>query len=553
MLASMAPLATLCTYTVLRWDDAERIEEIKRVGDVARTLAQAVDRELRGYRDAAEMLAGSRLLSTPDLATFEDQARTIAGRAGGDFVLFDAALRKLFDTRERPDTPSSPFADSEAIARVFNTGKAEIDNLGPVADDRQLSFGVHVPVAGPDLAVRYVLTLVPPAAAILNVVQQTYRPAGWFATVVDGNGRVVARASRHDEFFGRSVSDNLIGLLTVRHHGLETVDMEGRPSVTAFSRSSLCGWHAIVWVPKALIEVPSRARRDAVLAMLGLTTLVSITAAVAAARLINRSTRRTMKAARALAVGTPVAPESSLIREDNVVRAALADAARTIAAREESLRENARRMKFVMRELSHRSKNLLTVVQSMARQTGRYTQDPADFRARFDDRISSLARSHDLLVKHDWRGATLADLIDRQLTPFVETSTDRISAEGPNLILRPDATQTIGMALHELATNASKHGALSTPGGRIRIRWDVDGEGTGRRLRLIWQESGGPPVHPPTHRGFGHVVVERMVSMALQGRAQIDWLSEGVRWVLEAPLFAITDQPAADQPGGARG
>ena len=122
-------------------------------------------------------------------------------------------------------------------------------------------------------------------------------------------------------------------------------------------------------------------------------------------------------------------------------------------------------------------------------------------------------------------------------------------------MLRPDATQTIGMALHELATNASKHGALSTPDGRISIAWAVEGEGDGRRLRLTWQESGGPEVQPPEHRGFGHVVVERMVSMALQGTARLDWVAEGVRWVLEAPLVAVTDLApagATDHPNAAR-
>jgi two-component sensor histidine kinase len=132
--------------------------------------------------------------------------------------------------------------------------------------------------------------------------------------------------------------------------------------------------------------------------------------------------------------------------------------------------------------------------------------------------------------------------------PFVEAARDRVSINGVCLMLRPDATQTIGMALHELATNASKHGALSVPGGRIRISWTIEGSGEGRRLKLIWQESGGPAVQPPAHRGFGHVVVERMVSMALQGTAKLDWAAEGVRWVLEAPLAAVTDPPTDDEP-----
>jgi two-component sensor histidine kinase len=547
VLAAVTPLATIGTYTVLQWDAAELKEEVDRVGDVARTLSQAVDRELRGYQEAAEILAASRSLQMTDLATFEDQARTIAGRGGGDIVVFAPSLSKVLDTRERPEVPSLAASNTEAITRVFETGKPEFGNLGPVAADRQLSFGVYVSVPGSEGAIRYVLALVPPTNAILKVVQQTYRPDGWFAAVIDRNDRLVARSSRHEELFGHSASQNLVSQIIADHGVVETVDLEGRPSIAGYHRSGVSGWHAVVWVPTAVIEAPSRERRNAVLALLGLTTLASVVASVFAARLINRSTRRTMAAARALAEGSPVAAEASLVREDNVVRAALADAARTIAAREATLRDNARQLNFIMRELSHRSKNLLTVVQSMARQTGRHTRNAADFQARFDDRISSLARSHDLLVKHDWTGATLAELVDRQLAPFVETARDRVSASGPDLVLRPDATQTIGMALHELATNASKHGALSAPGGRIRIAWTIEGEGEGedRRLRLVWQESGGPPVQPPESRGFGHVVMERMVSMALQGTARIEWIADGVRWVVEAPLAAVTDLAAA--------
>lgn len=549
VLAGMAPLATLGTYTVLQWDVAEVVEETNRAGDVARTLSQAVDRELRVYLDTAKMLAASRALQTADIATFEDLARTSAGRGGGDIVLFEPRLQKVFDTREGPDAPALGPSNIDAISHVVETGKAEIGDLGPVAGDLRLSFGIYAPALSPTGVVRYVVALVPPTDAILKVVQQTYRPDGWLANVLDSNGLIVARSSRHADFFGFAASAGVRAGMTGEHGVIETVDLEGRPSITGYHRSAISGWHAMVWVPKAVLDEPSRERRNAVLTMLGLTTLVSAAAAIFGARLINRSTRRTMAAARALADGSPVPAESSLIREDNVVRGALAEAAQTIAAREEALRDSARQMNFVMRELSHRSKNLLTVVQSMARQTGRYTKDAADFQARFEDRISSLARSHDLLVKHDWSGATLGELVDRQLFPFVETALDRVVMSGPSVVLRPDATQTIGMALHELATNASKHGALSAPGGRIRVSWTIDGAdrmGEGPWLRLVWQESGGPPVQPPAHRGFGHVVVERMVSMALQGTARLDWVTDGVRWVLEAPLAAVTDQP---EPG----
>jgi HAMP domain-containing protein len=371
VLAGVVPLTTIGTYTVLRWDAALLADEADRAGDVARTLSQAVDRELRAYQDAAELLGAAPALRMGNLEVFADYASSLTRRGDGDVVLFEPPLNKRVDTRDRPDVPSLATSNTEAIARVLATGTAEIGNLGPFAGDRKLSFGIYIPVTGTGGAARDVLALVPPTDSILKVVQQTYRPEGWFAAVIDGNGRIVARSWRHDEFFGRMASEDLLARLTAEHGVLEAVDLEGRPSIAGYCFSSISRWRAVVWVPKAVVEAPIRERRTAVLTMLGLTALASAAAAMFAARLINRSTRRTVEAARALADGSPVPGEPSLIREDNVVRGVLADAAQTIAAREAALRDSARQMNFVMRELSHRSKNLLTVVQSMARQTGR--------------------------------------------------------------------------------------------------------------------------------------------------------------------------------------
>lgn len=201
--------------------------------------------------------------------------------------------------------------------------------------------------------------------------------------------------------------------------------------------------------------------------------------------------------------------------------------------------------RFVMRELSHRSKNLLAIVQAMARQTARTSRGIEEFQSRFAERVASLARSHDLLVKGDWAGAYIGDLVSSQLMPFIGREQTRIATDGPQLLLKPEAAQNIGMALHELATNAAKHGALSLPGGKISIAWRVDStpEG-GTEFHLTWTEQGGPPVAAPEGRGFGSNVVERLVPSALDGTATLDWTPQGVVWHLAAPLLQITGESA---------
>jgi two-component sensor histidine kinase len=186
-------------------------------------------------------------------------------------------------------------------------------------------------------------------------------------------------------------------------------------------------------------------------------------------------------------------------------------------------------VRLVMRELSHRTKNLLAVVQTMAWQTGRTSIDLNDFEQRFTRRVDALARSHELLVKSGWHGAALGELVRTQLTPFLDADA-RLAVEGPRLVLNPEAAQNIGLALHELATNASKYGALSCPDGKIEVSFSVLADRGADRLRLRWREIGGPEVMTPTRTGFGHTVIKKI--MAHYGDVAIDFRPEGLVWQL---------------------
>jgi two-component sensor histidine kinase len=228
------------------------------------------------------------------------------------------------------------------------------------------------------------------------------------------------------------------------------------------------------------------------------------------------------------------------MREANMVHRALAETADAIAKREHELRLSDEHTHFILRELSHRSKNLLAIIQSMARQTSRNSRNMAEFERRFEERISGLARSHDLLIGRNWQGAMLADLVESQLAPFVDNTRERVTFAGPDILVRPGAAHTLGMVLHELATNASKYGALSCPSGRIEIDWSVEHPMVEPpHFHMKWREIGGPPVSPPERHGFGHVVIERMTASAFGGAAHVSWERSGFIWELDAPASAI--------------
>lgn len=194
------------------------------------------------------------------------------------------------------------------------------------------------------------------------------------------------------------------------------------------------------------------------------------------------------------------------------------------------------RMRVVMRELSHRSKNLLALIQAMAHRVASFAPDMNSFEANFNERLQGLARSHEVLVAQDWQGAQLSELVHSQLEFANRGESYTVVAEGPRVLLTPSATQNIGMALHELATNSVKHGALSRHGGGVRVTWAMSGNKAESRLTLRWQEHGVPGLRPSDHKGFGSTVLETIVPESLGGGAQIDFKADGIGWVLWAPL-----------------
>lgn len=194
-------------------------------------------------------------------------------------------------------------------------------------------------------------------------------------------------------------------------------------------------------------------------------------------------------------------------------------------------------LRMVMRELSHRTKNLLAVIVAMVRQTARSTSDVAVLQSQLIQRLQSLSASHDLLVAEDWTGASLEELIRAVLQPFIGNSSEALECHGQPVFINATAAQNLGLAMHELATNAAKYGALSTIAGRVRVAWGFEPDEAGAlRLMLRWEERGGPRVMPATVKGFGHVVIERVAGQALSAKVDYQFPPEGVRWTIAMPL-----------------
>lgn len=185
--------------------------------------------------------------------------------------------------------------------------------------------------------------------------------------------------------------------------------------------------------------------------------------------------------------------------------------------------------RLLINELNHRVKNTLATVQSLAAQTLRSSDDLKTAREAFEQRLMALSATHNLLTQSSWSSAELGDLVRQAAEPF---SADRFVFEGPAVSLSPAPSLALSMALHELGTNALKYGALSAPRGRVRLTWRVVGD----RLALSWTEEGGPPVAPPSRKGFGSRLISQALARELRGEVSLDYAPTGVRCEISFPL-----------------
>lgn len=199
--------------------------------------------------------------------------------------------------------------------------------------------------------------------------------------------------------------------------------------------------------------------------------------------------------------------------------------------------------KLLIDELNHRVKNTLATVQSIVRQGLRTATDPAVIQESIESRIFALSRSHDILSRENWKGAGLHDLIDASLEPFAvaDDRVKRFNVVGVNLRLPPKAALALGIAFHELATNAFKFGGLSNDAGTVSITWGIESSPSGKRLILHWREKDGPEVTPPTRKGFGSQVIERGLAHELHGETHLEYPPTGVVCTINVPLPQVAE------------
>ncbi|MDP4022935.1 HWE histidine kinase domain-containing protein [Methylobacterium sp. NEAU 140] len=400
-------------------------------------------------------------------------------------------------------------------------------------------------IHGPDGAVASVLSAGVDLDWLSDHLQQSVRQPSTAMTITDRDGVIIARRPDGPSWIGRRIPPEREAMLAAQGDGArDDRGLDGRRRIiaTVLPGGALAGARVVAGRDRAaaFADIDAATRRGLVLIALGVG--LALAAALVAGRLfIRRPFERLLRTAAAWQAGDLTARTGLSGRDEFGRLGSKLDAmAGTLQRNEGDLRAEIRRghalqeqQVTMLHELNHRVKNTLATVQALARQSAKDEAGRAG--PQLEARILSLSKTHDLLTRADWSGAPLAEVLENELAPY-RAGSDHIVLDGPDVSLPPRHVLALGMTIHELTTNAAKYGALSVPGGRVGVTWSVAGAGAGRRLRLAWRESGGPPVAPPTRAGFGTRLIAGGVRRELAGEVDLAFDAAGLRCTLDVPL-----------------
>lgn len=510
---------------------------------LARELARGVDREIDGIILALQALATSPALADGDLATFDAQARELLRFRGRDISLRDRTGQQLVNTRVPWGTPlprtKAPQV-IEADGRVFADARAYVSDLyiGTVAGQPLLL--VNVPVKQRDKPVQALnMTLTP--AGLSEMLRRALPSPDWVASIVDRKGLILARSRDLDRFVGTTATEDLRRNAVAAEGVWVGTTADGTPVLAAYARSALSGWRVAVGVPLALVEAPLQ-RLLAFLA-LGAFLVLSLASLLAVwwGRRLARAVEQLAEAGTALGRGDLVAAAATPVREVNRVGEALTAASLELHERarrrdevEAELRGSQERLRMLLGELNHRVKNTLAVIQAIARRTAGHAGSLPQFTETFLGRIRALAAAQELLTETGWAGASFEALVRRSLAPYVADRQASIAVA--RVVVPAQLAQDLALALHELATNAVKHGALSTATGRVSVAAGLRDLGDGPGLWLDWREQGGPPAVEPQGSGFGMTLLTQVLVHGHGGKVELGWEQEGLVCRIAVPL-----------------
>lgn len=502
-----------------------RTQAEARLVQLATDLTEDIDRDIERHILVLNTLATLPSFRARDWATFHGQARD-ALRGDGYIVVTDRALRQMANTYVPFGQQPARTGDLETGQRILTSREMAVSDVfhSLVTDGSVVNFDMPILRNG---EVAYILIYARPVEHVQTIVAGQSLEPGWVGAVFDRKGVLVASAGRADE----DAPAPTVGPGLSRWR-----DREGQAMLRAAHRSAVSGWTIVVDVPLAVVsgEVNRSLLWWLLFALAAIALAIGL--GVMFGRFLSSQIRRA--AAYAAAVGRaeaePRLPGTTL----NEIRA-MTNALETAGA---EIKRRMRQQELLSRELNHRVKNVLSVVQAVVKRTFADPRPPEQSYAILTQRLQALARSQDLLTRTEWSAQPLRQIVDMELAHFG----DRVRREGPDVQVKASAVQNFALVLHELLTNAVKYGALRDEHGAIDLRWGGEGSGAARRFKFSWKERCEPSAAGIDKKGFGSTLLK---SAFASTRLEVE--PDGLNYECEAEWDSIVEGEAIAEDSAA--
>lgn len=541
-IVALVPAFVFSAFLLQRNNEAqERVVETLVTG-ASRSIIEAIEREITANITTLRVLSTAPALLAGDYQSFYARVKLALDGTDTYVYLLDADLMSIMSTRGAfGDTPRLSN-DPESGRQALESGAVVVSNVVYGAVSRQWVFNILQPIFIRDRE-PLVLGLSRSAEGLSQALLSNKLPEGWNVALIDAGGAILA-ASPGAGTTGEHLPISDLTPVTTSS-GWINVAAPQDDYLAVVQRSALANWTLYAWAPRALIAQPLANAFWSLLVGGVLLAAVVVLVIYWVSLQIGRSVHGLEDDARLLGAGEIVPVRDYPITEIATVSDSIADASRRRKAAETDIR-------LLMRELAHRSKNQIAVIAAMAKQSARSADSVPEFVTGFERRIYSLARSTDLLLAHGPAGIAIRDVLVRQIDPLCPLDTGRVSLSGPPLNLNTQSAQILGMASHELATNAVKYGAFAGDSGRLEVSWGVVGDS----LSLVWRER--QVIFPtlPGRRGFGTTVLETMVGRSLGATVEQTLHPDGIEWRFAIPLAALdvhAEPPAPEAQVAATG
>lgn len=525
VLISVVPSFLFAAILIQRYQVAQEDTVETLIIATSRSIVQAMEREITANITTLRVLAASPSLRDGDFRGFYDRSKLALDETDAHLFIVNPDLTTFASTRVPYDSPPSRASDEDAARRAFDSNSVVVTDMVFGNVSKRWVYNILLPV---DLGPygKKLIALNQQADNFASALSANSLPAGWNSALIDNDGRILA-ASAGVGTVGELLTsfDPMAQRFSVGWQHIETTT---GTALGVIQRSATTGWRLVAWAPVWTITQPLMMALLFLVAG-GFVVLGLIVAAMLwVSRRIGQSVRGLARDARRLGAGEPVTATPYPVAEIAEISEALAQASLDRQAAENEVR-------FLMREVAHRSKNQMTVIAAMAKQTARSADDLPGYVQAFERRILGLSRSTDLLLTHGRAGILLGELVESQIATFSPDDPARVSVGGPAIRINAQSAQIMGMAVHELSTNAVKYGAFSGDVGSLSVRWKLLDD----KLDFIWRETVPGPLETSTRSGFGTTVLKSMVGRSLGADVQRLCHTDGIEWRFLIPLAAM--------------